>query len=176
MRLNQVIATLKGYIDQDELAELERLHEKWSTARQCTSTRRTNIDHDIFTKPLMSTAQDFCMNAVESAAGTRLSWWPLAEPEKELKPNYTRIYSQPRIGTGRANRCFYDDIPTSLALKLFPKLVIVRGTTLSWRRRWHCKVVTPPAIFLRGTTLMRVLCAASGRFIILSRLDTRLIR
>jgi hypothetical protein len=145
-------------------------------ARPSTSTSRTNIDYDIFTKPLMSTAQDFCKNAVEHAAGTRLSWWPLTEPEKELRPNYTRIYSQPHIGSGRANRCFYDDIPTSLALKLFPNLVIMRGATLSWRWKWHWKAVTPPAVFLRGTTLMRVLCEASGRFIILSRLYTRLMR
>ncbi|KAH8711840.1 hypothetical protein GQ44DRAFT_731073 [Phaeosphaeriaceae sp. PMI808] len=125
-------------------------------ARSSTSTKGTNIDYDIlFTKTLMSTAQDFCKKAVERAAGTRLTWWPLAEPEKELRPNYTRIYSQPRIGSGRADRCFYDDIPTSLAENLFPSHTIMRGATLNWRWRCYSKAVSPTAVFLRGTTLMQ---------------------
>lgn len=144
-------------------------------ARSNTSMRGTEIDYDVlFTKPLMSAVQDRCKRAVEHAAGTKLSWWPLTEPEQELRPNYTRIYSQPHIGSSRVTACFHDDIPTSLAEKLFANLTTTRDITQnwSWLSRW--KANDPKAVLLRGTTLMRVLYEASGEFVILSGFCRRL--
>jgi hypothetical protein len=142
-------------------------------ARSSTSTKGTNLDYDIYTtKPLISTARDYCKRVVEHVAGTKLSWWPLSQPEEALEPDYTRVYSQPFcIGSGRRSRCFYDDIPTSLAEKFFPDLTVMRDAT----RNWYWKAVNRRAVLLKGTTLMRVLCEASGKLIIPRGLDRRLI-
>lgn len=122
-----------------------------------------HVDYDIlFDRSLMSTTQDLCKKAVERAAGTRLSWWPLAQPEDELRHNYTRVYSQPRIGTGRARSCFYDDIPTSLAEQLFPNLAAVHHTTHYRIWKSYKGVVSSKAVILHDTTLMRVLHEAIG--------------
>ena len=98
--------------------------------------------------------QDVCKKTVEHLAGTRLSWWPLSEPEETLKANYTRVYSQPLIDSSRRVRNFYDDIPTSLAEKLFRGLAAARSTAPE--TRWG--TLRHEAVFLEGTTLMRLLC------------------
>ncbi|CAN9155528.1 unnamed protein product [Alternaria alternata] len=137
-------------------AELRKL------ARSNTSMRATEFDYDVlFTKPLISAVQDLCKRAVEHAAGTKLSWWPLTEPEQELRPNYTRIYSQLHIEPSRANACFHDDIPTLLAEKLFPALTATRDIAQKWpwMPRWEAN--NSKAVLLRETTLMRVLYEAS---------------
>jgi len=144
-------------------------------ARPNTSTRATEIDYDVlFTKPLMSAVQDLCKRAVEHAAGTKLSWWPLIEPEQELRPNYTRIYSQLYIGSSRANACFHDDIPTPLAEKLFPALTATRDIAQNWPCMPHREANNSKSVLLRGTTLMRVLYEASGKFVIPSGFCGRL--
>lgn len=55
---------------------------------------------------------------MERIAGTRLSWWPLSQPERELRKGFTRIYSEPEKGLPR----FYDDLETTYAESLFPEL------------------------------------------------------
>lgn len=54
-----------------------------------------DIQYDIFfTRPITPTLLDLCKRLTEQIAGCPLSWWPLAEPEKELKTGYTRVYSK----------------------------------------------------------------------------------
>ena len=80
-----------------------------------------------FARSPTTAIQDISKKTVERVAGTRLSWWPLSESEEELKEKYTRVYSQPLTSSSIHNRVFYDDIPTSLAEKLFPELVAARN-------------------------------------------------
>jgi len=106
-----------------------------------------------FTRSPITALQDLCKRTVELLAGTKLSWWPLPEPEEELKVNCTRVYSQPLAGLSRRNRTFYDDIPTPLAEELFHGLAAARN--LATGTRW--KALRREAVYLEGTTLMRVL-------------------
>jgi hypothetical protein len=107
-----------------------------------------------FTRSPVTAIQHLCKRAVEHLAGTRLSWWPLSEPEEELKANCTRVYSQPLTSLSRRSRFFYDDIPTSLAEKLFHELSAARSLAPATR----LKALRHEAVFLEGTTLMRLLC------------------
>lgn len=97
-----------------------------------------------------SAIQDFCKRGIEDIAGCRLSWWPLSEPEEELEPGHTRVYSMP---LGRLSQRFYDDIPTSLAEQIFPKLVDARLSAP--RLRWAA--LSREAVVLQDTTLTRLL-------------------
>lgn len=54
-----------------------------------------------FTRSSVTAIQDLCKKTVEYLAGTRLSWWPLSEPDQDLKANYTRVYSQPWTDSSR---------------------------------------------------------------------------
>ncbi|KAH7377130.1 hypothetical protein B0T11DRAFT_27623 [Plectosphaerella cucumerina] len=71
-----------------------------------------------FSRPFWEVTQDSYKLWVESIAGTRLSWWPLSQPERELRKGFTRIYSEPEKGLPR----FYDDLETTFAESLFPGL------------------------------------------------------
>lgn len=52
------------------------------------------IDYEVsFVSSFTSTFQDIYKRAIEDIAGHQLSWWPLADPESELKVGYTRVYS-----------------------------------------------------------------------------------
>lgn len=106
-----------------------------------------------FTQSPITALQDLCKQTVELLAGTKLSWWPLSEPEEELNANCTRVYCQPLAGLSRRNRSFYDDIPTPLAEELFHGLAAARN--LATGTRW--KAFPREAVYLEGTTLMRVL-------------------
>jgi hypothetical protein len=117
-----------------------------------------------FTRSSVTAIQDLCKKTVEHVAGTRLSWWPLSEPEEELKANYTRVYSQPLTDSSLRNQSFYDDIPTSLADKLFDKLAAAR----SLAPRTHWETLRREAVFLGGTTLTRLLCNGNSDSTVLS--------
>ncbi|OAL53531.1 hypothetical protein IQ07DRAFT_640587 [Pyrenochaeta sp. DS3sAY3a] len=106
-----------------------------------------------FTRSPVTAIQDFCKKSVEHVVGTRLSWWPLSEPEETLKVNYTRVYCQPPVNSSRRNPSFFDDIPSSLADKLFHGLAAARSMTSE--SRWE--TLRHEAVFLEGTTLMRLL-------------------
>lgn len=108
-----------------------------------------DIQYDIFfTRPITPTLLDLCKRLTEQIAGCPLSWWPLAEPEKELKTGYTRVYSKRFRGTR-----FHDDIPSTFADKLFPRLATSRAAAPKpeW---WTFK---REAVVLNDTTLMRLL-------------------
>jgi hypothetical protein len=116
----------------------------------------------LFTRSPVTAIQDVCKKTVEHLAGTRLSWWPLSEPEETLKAKYTRVYSL--INSPRHNRSFYDDIPTSLADKLFHGLAAARS--MAPEPRWE--TLRHEAVFLEGTTLMRLLCNKYSESAVLS--------
>lgn len=107
----------------------------------------------VFRRSLVTAMQDLCKKTVEHLAGTKLSWWPLSELEEELKPNFTRVYSQPLTESFCTNRSFYDDILTTLAEKLFYKLAAVRSVASGT----HWDILQNEAVILEGTTLMRLL-------------------
>lgn len=76
---------------------------------------------------------------MERIAGTRLSWWPLSQPERELRKGFTRIYSEPEKGLPR----FYDDLETTYAESLFPELAQRRKSrTASGFEAVHLKHVS----------------------------------
>lgn len=115
------------------------------------SAKLVNIDYDVsLGRNFTSALQDTFKRRVESIAGCRLSWWPLSEPEDELKPGHLRVYSMPST---RCSRGFYDDIPISLAEQLFPKLRDAPNSDTGFSR----SLVMQKTVVLHGTTLMRVL-------------------
>jgi hypothetical protein len=107
----------------------------------------------VFRRSPATAMQDFCKKTVEDLAGEKLSWWPLSDPEEELKPGFTRVYSQPLTGSLYKDRSFYDDVPTILAEKLFPRLAAARSAASGI----HWDVLRHEAVVLEGTTLMRLL-------------------
>lgn len=117
----------------------------------------------VFTRSPVVAIQDLCKTTVERLAGTRLSWWPLSEPEETLKANYTRVYSQPLIDSSCRTQRFYDDIPTSLAEKLFHGLAVARS--MATGTRWE--ILQHEAVYLEGTTLMRLLCNVNSESAVL---------
>ena len=114
----------------------------------------TDFDYSIsLSQGFWPAAQDTCKRGIEYIAGCRLSWWPLSESEERLKSGYTRVYSIPFTSSYRYRRHFYDDIPTPLADLLFPKLADIRTSVP--KSRWVA--LSREAVFLRGTTLMRLI-------------------
>ena len=110
-----------------------------------------NLDYDVhFALGPWSTVWDSTKRGVELIAGCPLSWWPLCNPEDELRANYTRVYSTP---AKQLSQQFFDDIPNSLAEKIFPKLL---DPTIP-KRRWRHAISSHKVVLLRDTTLMRVL-------------------
>lgn len=102
---------------------------------------------------IFSLFQDSWKRSIETVAGSQLSWWPLTEPEAELKPGYTRVYSIPTATRLKKAGRFYDHIPTPLAEKLFPNLSRFRSSYTESRWRF----LRPETVVLQGTTLMHVL-------------------
>lgn len=115
------------------------------------SIRLGNLDYAVrFARGLPLTVWDSTKRRVELIAGRPLSWWPLSNPEDELRADHTRVYSTPsKTFPGQ----FYDDIPKSLAVRIFPKLL---GPVVS-ERGWRYAMSSHKAVFLRNTTLMHVL-------------------
>ncbi|KAF4983474.1 hypothetical protein FDECE_17298 [Fusarium decemcellulare] len=105
------------------------------------------------TRGFFSTIEDCWKRAIEHIVGCRLSWWPLSEPEDELQPGYTRVYSMLFDMPSRKKQRFYDDIPTPLAETMFPKLADARRSTQ--RSGWTAS--GPKAVSLSGETLMHLL-------------------
>ncbi|SPJ79161.1 uncharacterized protein FTOL_07552 [Fusarium torulosum] len=115
---------------------------------QQTEYQSQNQEYDVFlTRSFWLTVMDWCKRRVEYAAGSQLSWWPLSEPEKDLTPGTTRVYSMPF----KRNQRFFDDIPTPIADSLFPKLPYVRASTA--KPLWAA--LGREAVYLKGSTLMR---------------------
>ncbi|KZL78246.1 cyclin-dependent protein kinase complex component [Colletotrichum tofieldiae] len=83
--------------------------------------------------------QDSCKRGIESIAGSQLSWWPFAEPERELQVGYTRIYSMPSPTRLLGVRTFYDDVPTCSAERMFPKLAKTGSSSVAsrWKMTSH---------------------------------------
>ncbi|KAH3981626.1 hypothetical protein HBI56_165430 [Parastagonospora nodorum] len=112
-----------------------------------------------FTRPLVHTVQDACKTATERLVGIELSWWPLSEPERELEASCTRVYSQALIHSSTRSPSFYDDIPNSLAEKLFGELAAARRTAP--KSRWATR--NRDSVILSGTTLIRLLSSYNDR-------------
>lgn len=126
-----------------------------------------DVPYDMFfTRPMAPTLLDLCKRLIEQVAGCPLSWWPLTEPEDELKPGYTRVYSKQFVRPSTYSQLspantdsrkrgtrFYDDIPSAFADKLFPHLSTSRAAAPKpqW---WTFK---REAVVLKDTTLMRLL-------------------
>jgi hypothetical protein len=146
---------LENFItNSNAFRNLQRNLRNLTTKNTYNAAQMLNYRRFSFTRSSITAIQDLCKRTVERLAGTRLSWWPLCEPEEELKANCTRVYSQPLAGSTRRNRSFYDDIPTSLAEELFHGLAAARN--LATGTRWE--TLRHEAVFLEGTTLMRLLC------------------
>ncbi|KAF4447041.1 cyclin-dependent kinase complex component, partial [Fusarium albosuccineum] len=117
-------------------------------------SKMVEFEYDIsLSRGSPSTIQNGWKIVIEHIAGCRLSWWPLPEPEDELQQGYTRFYSMSFAMPSQTQQRFYDDIPTSLAETMFPKLVDARRST----QRSGRTVLAPEAVLLRDTTLMHLL-------------------
>lgn len=136
-------------------------NSKPESEQQLPEPKYLDSEYDVsFTRSLWSVTIDACKHQFERAAGTQLCWWPLSEPEKELKPGYTRVYSI-RFPQNRRfyailftpNRRFYDDIPTSAADSLFPKLPDARA--LASKPLWT--VLAQDAVHLKDSTPLQYL-------------------
>ncbi|CAH0055769.1 unnamed protein product [Clonostachys solani] len=123
--------------------------EETLSSNKTSSEASEDYNYDvIFTREFASAVQDCFKLAVERIAGTRLSWWPSAEPEDKLSHAHIRVYSMPFRG-----RRFYADIPTSLAEILFPKLIIARESAS--KSNWT--PLNREAVLLHDTTLIHIL-------------------
>lgn len=120
-------------------------------ANRVEGIERERPEYDVVLyRGLSSILPDFYKKGIESVAGCHLSWWPLSEPEEELKPRHTRVYS---VLFETNERQFYDDIPTELAEEIFPRLPHARASAT--KSRWAA--LNREGVVLRGTTLMRLL-------------------
>jgi hypothetical protein len=113
-----------------------------------------------FTRPLLQTVQDASKTTTERLVGTEMPWWPLSEPERELEASCTRVYSQAFIHSSPRSPSFYDDIPNSLAEKLFSELAAARRTAP--KSRWAAR--NRDSVILSGTTLIRLLSSYDVQF------------
>lgn len=139
-------------------SETQRMEpqDKLILDQQTERTKRNDL-HDFeynysFSRGLLSAIGIAFKKSVERIAGRPLSWWPLSDPEENLQPGYTRVYSTPSTSPHGRAWCFYDDIPSRLAEKLFPTLSIARASV---PRGWVA--LRHDAVFLRRTTLLRVI-------------------
>jgi len=134
-----------------EAIDLELFNSSSHTEdEQATKHQSQYFDYDFsLNRPSWLAITDSCKRRVEAAAGCQLSCWPLSEPEKDLMPGSTRVYSMPF----KRNRRFFDDLPTPIAESLFPKLLDVRASTA--KSRWAA--LGREAVYLKNSTLMHLL-------------------
>ncbi|KAF4996921.1 hypothetical protein FDECE_12244 [Fusarium decemcellulare] len=137
---------------QTELHEINENLLRLTALYEELSVSLDNI-HVSFVRPWVSVLADSCKRSMETVAGCKLSWWPLEDPEYVLKSGYTRVYSTPS-----PHRRIYDDIPTSFAEVLFPKLAEARASST----RCVGMGSTYEAVFLQKMTLMRLLLVGFG--------------
>ena len=75
-----------------------------SSASELSVKGLLNINYDInSTIGLTSTIWDICKQRIEYLAGSKLSWWPLTDPEEVLKADYVRIYSMKFVSKPPSN-------------------------------------------------------------------------
>jgi len=81
-------------------ADLEENFQSNIWARKIKESKLLNLDYNImFPKEFASSLQDIYKTAIEYLASCQLSWWPLAEPEDQLRPDHIQIYSMPFISS-----------------------------------------------------------------------------
>ncbi|CAI6282786.1 unnamed protein product [Periconia digitata] len=134
---------------QDSSVSVEAMRVSQLIANKATLQKPNTRYYISYTRALGPPLSDLCKRFIECIAGSPLSWYPLDDPEVELKAGLTRVYSK-SFGGGKR---FYDDIPTSLAEALFPRLVHAHEDEPK-SKRW---VIQRRDIVLLDTTLIRLL-------------------
>jgi len=85
-----------------------------------------NLKYDISPTVELTTAiSDIYKRYIEYIAGSKLSWWPLVDPEDELKADYVRIYSMKFVSARPS--LYYE----SLVLKTDPRRI--PGSSMTFR-------------------------------------------
>ena len=118
--------------------------------RQFTKYPRYTVS---FTRSFWQAVSDLLKQGIERVVGCKLAWWPLCDPEDQLRSGHTRVYSMPYALLAPGKPSFYDDIPTWMAESLFPGLVCAR-------QRAGASQPAPfnfEAVYLHKTTLMRLI-------------------